>query len=81
MQLIVDYEVTPGGNFMKQSACASISRSPTWLGCFIVMILYRKISEKSSLTKKCDKEGWLLFAKFAENPRVTPGARMLLNHS
>ena len=47
MQLIVDCEVTPGGNFMKQSACVSISESPTQRGCLIVVILYRKISEKS----------------------------------
>ena len=63
MQLIVDYEVTPGGNFMKQSACASISRSPTWLGCFILMILYRKISEKSRPTKNCDRGGVVIICE------------------
>ena len=80
MQLIVDCEVTPGGNFMKRSACACISMSPTLLGCFIVMILYRKISEKSRPTKKCNRGERLLFAKFAEDPRVTPGVLTLLNH-
>jgi hypothetical protein len=46
-----------------------------------VMILYRKISEKSRLTKKCDREERLLFAKFAEDPRVTPDVLTLLSHS
>ena len=66
MQPIVDYAVTPGGNFMKQSACASISGSPTLLGCFIVMILYRKISEKS-------REEGSVFAKYAECSDVIHG--------
>ena len=70
MQPIVDCEVTPGGNFMKRSACVSISISPTLLGCFIVLILYRKISEKS-------REEEPIFAKFAECSNVTHGVLTL----
>ena len=47
MQRIVDYEVLQDGNYTKQSVCANISTSLMLLGCSILVILYRKISEKS----------------------------------
>ena len=62
MQPIEDCEVLLGGSFMKQSAYADISTSPMLLGCLNVVILYRKISEKS-------REEGLLFAKSAEDLR------------
>ena len=55
---------------MKPSLYATISVFQMLLGCLIVVILYRKISEKS-------RGAWSLFAKFAEEIRVTLGVLTL----
>ena len=82
MQLIADCEVLRGGDYTKRFSCASISKSPMPHGYlsvtllratvtvskFILVLLYRKISEKS-------REEWSLFAKNVDNFHVTHDAQ------